>query len=176
MRGSASSCGARSIWAWSSAVSGNLRSLGSAGPIGLSIPLLRTTREAITGWKSLTPERSRVPLSCFRPAVVVLTCLAAGAQWHGYQWRVWWSVALALWSGFVCLLQPGELLNLWRQDVCFPEEEGGESHSLGAVVIVRKPKNRRIWRQQFVLCRDPRLVRWSITMVGSRCPRQDRAL
>ena len=134
--------------------------LGVQVSLGLSTPLLRSTWEAIKGWKSLTPTRPRVPISCFRLEVVVLTCLAEGARRRGYQRRIWWSVALALWTGFVCLLRPGELLNLRRLDISFPEGEGFESQAIGAVIIVRKPKTRRIWRQQFVLCRDPRLVRW----------------
>ena len=86
--------------------------------------------------------------------------LAKGCGEVGALRRRWWTAALAFWLGFVCLLRPGELLGLKRGDVSLPESSGGESDGLGAVIIIRQPKTRRVWREQFVICTDPALVRW----------------
>lgn len=67
---------------------------------------------------------------------------------------------MAYWLGFACLLRPGELLGLRRGDISLPETGGREWEELGAVIIIRQPKTRRVWREQFVVCTDPSLVQW----------------
>lgn len=56
-------------------------------------------------------------------------------------------------------MRPSELLKLKPQDLSFPPGTNGESDP-GLIVIVRNPKTKRIWRRQFVLGHDERIVRW----------------
>ena len=89
-----------------------------------------------------------------------LGCSVSGLAERGWLRRRWLASAIGWWLGFVCLLRPGELLNLTCGDISLPEGDQNEAESLGAVVVVRQPKTRRVWREQFVTCKDPALVRW----------------
>lgn len=128
----------------------------------LSAPLLRGAWAAVRGWKSLLPSRSRVPITKYRLECLILRALSRGWSEEGIIRRRWWSAALAWWLGFVCLLRPGELLNLRMGDISLPEGDESVFHVLGAVVIIRRPKTRRIWREQFVVCNDHALIRWLV--------------
>ena len=80
---------------------------------------------------------------------------------EGLMRKQWLAAGLGIWLCFSCLLRPGELRNPRRCDISFPDGELGEEElQLGAVVIIRRPKTRRIWKEQFVLCRDVKLVKW----------------
>ena len=125
----------------------------------LSSPLLRNTWLAIKGWRSALPSKTRVPITSFRLECVVITALGRCVSTSGLSKRQWLVVALGWWLCFACLLRPGEVLNLRRQDINLPECDA-DLEDADAVVIIRRPKTRRIWREQFVLCSDKRLVRW----------------
>ena len=134
--------------------------LGVQRALKLSGPLLRGTWRAVQGWRSLQPVRSRVPITAYCLDGVILWCLRAGWYDAGWARRQWWSCALALWLGFVCLLRPSEVLNLKVGDLSFSSSMAGSLQDPGMVVVVRTPKTRRIWHRQFVLCNDVRLERW----------------
>ena len=127
----------------------------------LSTALLRNTWAAVRGWRSLLPSKTRVPITEFRVECAVIWAMACGVAAEGLQRREWIACAIGWWLCFSCLLRPGEVLNLRRGDINLPEGDGdAEGSPLVAVVIIRKPKTRRIWREQFVLCNDGRLVGW----------------
>ena len=126
----------------------------------LSAPLLRGAWSAVRGWKTLKPSKSRIPITRYRLECLVVVALARGWAEEGWMRRRWIGCALGWWLGFVCLLRPGEILNLRCQDVSLPEGQGVEIEELGAVVVIRQPKTRRVWKEQFVTCKDPALVRW----------------
>ena len=50
------------------------------------------------------------------------------------------------------------MLALRVADIVFPQ--GGGEYDLGAVVVIRAPKTRSVWRTQFVLVEDMALVAW----------------
>ena len=134
----------------------------------LSAPLLRGAWSAVRGWRSMRPARSRVPITRYRLECMVVSALAKGWSEVGALRRRWWSAALAWWVGFVCLLRPGELLGLRSGDISLPETEAS-SAELGAVLIIRRPKTRRVWQEQFVVCPDPAVVQWLVWwMAGVR--------
>ena len=137
-----------------------LRVISAQQSFGLSGPLLRNTWSAVRGWRSMVPSRARVPISLYRLECLVLMCLSRGVAEEGLLRRQWIATAIGIWLCFICLLRPGELMNLRREDVSIPKEGWEETRAMGAAVIIRKPKTRRIWREQFVLCKDPRLVKW----------------
>ena len=89
----------------------------------------------------------------------VQACALKRPAEEGWMRRRWIGCALDWWLGFVCLLRPGEILNLRCQDVSLPEGQGVEIEELGAVVVIRQPKTRRVWKEQFVTCKDPALVK-----------------
>lgn len=126
----------------------------------LSAPLLRGAWSAMRGWRALRPVRSRVPITRYRLECLLVCALARGWGECRALRRRWWACAVAWWLGFVCLLRPGELLGLRCGDVSLPEGDQREVEELGAVIIIRKPKTRRVWREQFVVCADKTLVQW----------------
>lgn len=126
----------------------------------LSGPLLRNTWLAVKGWRASIPSKTRVPISCYRLECLILSGLGRCLASRGLSRKQWLAATMGWWLGFVCLLRPGELLNLRRGDINLPEGDNLGEHSGDAVVIIRRPKTRRIWREQFVLCSDSRLVRW----------------
>lgn len=125
----------------------------------LSGPLLRGTWSAIRGWRSLQPSRSRLPLTRFRLECLVVMGMTQGWKCETLHRKEWWGMALACWLGFVCLLRPMEILALRKGDISLPEA-GSEEGEVGAIVIIRRPKTRRFWKEQFVLCQEVALVRW----------------
>lgn len=134
--------------------------LGIQKGFKLSGPLLRGSWAAVRGWRQLVPTRSRVPITRYCLDATTLVLLAEGRQTFGRERYIWWSAALAGWLSFACMLRPGELMNLRVGDLCFPEREELGSMDAGLVVVVREPKTRRIWKNQFVLTHDLPLVRW----------------
>lgn len=126
----------------------------------LSAPLLRGTWNAVKGWKSMLPPKSRVPITWYRLECMMVVGLSQAWANRGFLRRRWISAVLGWWLGFACLLRPGELLNLRVGDISLPEGTSQDEDSLGAVVIIRQPKTRRVWRQQFVVTRDTTLVQW----------------
>jgi len=108
----------------------------------------------------LKPTRSRVPMSAYRMECLVVVSMGRAVSEEGLMRKQWLTAGLAVWLCFSCMLRPGELLNLRRRDISFPDGDFGNEEMLGAVVIIRRPKTRRIWKEQFVLCRDVKLVRW----------------
>lgn len=147
--------------------------LGIQKGFKLSGPLLRGTWSAVRGWRQLLPTRSRVPITRYCLDAVLLVLLAEGRQVQGRERYVCWASALACWLSFACMLRPGELLNLKVGDLCFPEREELGVTDAGLVVVVREPKTRRIWKNQFVLTHDLSLVRWLrwwVTGLARRAP------
>lgn len=134
----------------------------------LSAPLLRTAWAAMRGWRAMRPTQSRVPITRYRLECLVLGALAKGWSETKALRRRWWTAGLALWLGFVCLLRPGELLGLRLGDISLPEGSEGDNGELGAVVIIRRPKTRRVWREQFVVCTDASLVAWLRWWIAGR--------
>ena len=138
----------------------NLGLVSTQRTFHLSAPLLRGAWSAMRGWRSLKPTKSRIPLTRFRLECMVVAAFARARAEVGWLRRRWLACAIGCWLGFVCLLRPSELLNLRCCDVSLPEGNGGDAEELGAVLVIRKPKTRRIWREQFVTCKDASLVRW----------------
>ena len=91
---------------------------------------------------------------------LILQGIHSGWRENGWLRKQAWACALAVWLGFVGLLRPAEILQLKVGDLSFSSPGGGLGQDPGLVVVVRDPKTRRIWRKQFVLCRDDRLERW----------------
>ena len=87
----------------------------------------------------------------------VLTYLSLGLNETGAAREQLWAAGLACWLCFECLLRPGEMFKLQVRDVVLPDFDGPEP---ALVIIVREPKTRRIWRSQFVLCKDFGLMLW----------------
>ena len=137
---------------------------------GLSGPLLRNTWAVVKGWRTVQVSKPRIPLTKYRLECMVLVAMSRGLSEDGLGRYRWWSAGLAWWLGFTCLLRPGEILNLHVGDIQFPEGPGEEREGLGAVVVIRRPKTRRIWREQFVLCQDSRLVKWLQWWLRGRSP------
>ena len=135
-----------------------------------SAPLLRGTWNAAKGWKSLLPPKSRVPITWYRLECMLVVGLSQAWASRGFLRRRWISAVLGWWLGFACLLRPGELLNLRVGDISLPEGTTQEEESLGAVVIIRQPKTRRVWRQQFVVSRDTVLVQWLRWFIDGKSP------
>lgn len=126
----------------------------------LSGPLLRGTWAAVRGWRQMVPTKPRVPITRYCLDAILLVLLAEGRRCRGKDRYVYWAAALGSWLAFACMLRPSELLGLRAGDLCFPEREELGSTDLGLVVVVREPKTRRVWRNQFVLSHDLPLVRW----------------
>ena len=134
--------------------------LGLQRQLKLSGPLLRGTWSAIRGWRSLTPVRSRVPLTRYALDAIILVCLSEGYKEMGWNRQMWWGCGLALWLGFEALLRPGELCRLFVMDLSFPDALATGDLNAGLVVLVRRPKTRRIWREQFILIKNGPLIQW----------------
>ena len=75
--------------------------LGVQPQLKLSAPLLRGTRKAIHGWRSLKPVRSRIPISALALEGAVLGCLREGWNETGWLRKQLWACGLALWMGFI---------------------------------------------------------------------------
>ena len=74
--------------------------------------------------------------------------------------RAWWGCGLALWLRFEALLRPGELCRLFRKDLSFPDAVATGQIEAGLVALVRRPKTRRVWREQFILVKSGPLILW----------------
>ena len=134
-------------------------------------PLLRETWQAIRGWKTLQPTRSRVPISRYALEGLLLTCLLKGKQSFGWLRRTWWATMLSSWLSFYGMLRPGEALRLQVRDLVFPDCIALGEPGLGLVVLIRSPKTRRIWASQSVLVKEAGLVRWLRWWVADLKPR-----
>lgn len=137
-----------------------LGALGIQKGLKLSGPLLRGAWAAVRGWRQLVPSSSRVPITRYCLDAVLLVLLAEGKQVVGRERYVWWASALGSWLAFACMLRPSELLRLRVCDLCFPEREEVGVADQGLVVVVREPKTKRVWKNQFVLSHDQALVAW----------------
>jgi hypothetical protein len=145
--------------------------LGLQKRLRISGALLRSTWQRIEGWRSLKGGKTRVPLTRHILEGMVLTAWGMGQGGGCEAAFEWWCGGLAWWLCFVALLRPSELLGLRCMDVIFPEGEGGEDP--GVVLVIQQPKTRRIWKSQFVLIDDVRLLawlRWWAKMVCKRGP------
>ena len=113
---------------------------------------------------TVTPEikSTYYLITWYRLECMLVVGLSQAWASRGFLRRRWISAVLGWWLGFACLLRLGELLNLRVGDISLPEGTTQEEESLGAVVIIRQPKTRRVWRQQFVVSRDTVLVQWLV--------------
>ena len=125
----------------------------------LSAPLLRCTWAAIKSWRLLQPIQPRVPMTYYVLRCVLVTCLGRVCAVHGPSRLEWMSVMLALWVAFEGMLRPGEVDRLVCGDLCFPEH-AELSEGVGLVINIRQAKTRRVWANQFVIIRCPRLIAW----------------
>ena len=64
------------------------------------------------------------------------------------------------WLSFTALLRPGEVYKLRYEDVTLPMEATAGVDSPGMVIVIRRPKTRRVYRTQFVLVKDEVVIRW----------------
>ena len=134
--------------------------LGVQRRLHVSGPLLRGTWASIRGWRTLTPSRSRAPITHFALEALLLMCLSLGRKAKGWERRLWWSCMLASWLAFWGLMRPSEVINLRRKDLSFPDTMALGEDALGLVLVVRQPKTRRVFRTQMVLVKELCVVRW----------------
>ena len=115
--------------------------------------------QSLRSWEELQPGNLRSPLPFPILVLMVIVCRAKAMQLAGQSQRIWLAFSVLLEVGFHCLLRPGELLNIRKQDITLP-------HSCnfgGACVAIRLnfPKNRRyLGRQQFVSLHHPHVINW----------------
>ena len=121
---------------------------------------LAGTWAALKSWRALAPTRSRLPITWYTFQGFLVTCLAKGASASGYDRFMWWAVMIGSWVSFVALLRPGELLALKKEDITLPVPGTDGEDSPGMVIIVRKPKTRRVYRTQFVLVKQSAVIEW----------------
>ena len=134
--------------------------LGLQRQLKMSGPLLRGTWSAIRGWRSITPVRSRVPVTRYTLQAMILVCLSEGFKEVGRNRQGWWACGLALWLGFEALMRPGEVCRLLVKDLSFPDALAIGDVNAGLVILVRRPKTRRVWREQFILVKNGPLMHW----------------
>ena len=124
---------------------------------GSSLP---GTWAALKSWRALAPARSRLPMTWYTFQGFLMTCLAKGGAAQGHVRFLWWALMMGSWLSFVALLRPGELLALKREDITLPMRGSEGEDSPGMVVVIRKPKTRRVYRTQFVLVKQGPLIEW----------------
>ena len=90
----------------------------------------------------------------------LVVCLAKGNQAKGRERYLWWSVILGSWLAFTALLRPGEIYKLRVEDITLPVEGTEGVDSPGMVVVIRRPKTRRVYKTQFVLVKHESVIRW----------------
>ena len=117
----------------------------------LSGSTLPGTWAALKAWRHLAPSRSRLPITFYTLQSFLLVCLAKGYQVQGRARYLWWSVMVGSWLSFAALLRPGEVYNLRFEDVTLPVEGAEGLDSPGMVIVIRRPKTRRVFKTQFVL-------------------------
>lgn len=122
--------------------------------------LLKGSWLAVKGWKALIPTKTRVPITRYLLECVLVMMLNNSAQEQGSERKIWIRCALATWLSFSCLLRPGEALNLRVGDLTFPDISTFNMETADLVVVIKHPKTRRVWKNQFVLCDDVALVQW----------------
>lgn len=118
------------------------------------------TWAALKAWRHLAPSRSRLPITWYTLQAFLLVCLAKGYQVKQRARYLWWSVMMGSWLSFVALLRPGEIYNLRFEDVTLPVEGAEGVDSPGMVIVIRRPKTRRVYKTQFVLVKDDAVMRW----------------
>ncbi|OLQ14595.1 hypothetical protein AK812_SmicGene1219 [Symbiodinium microadriaticum] len=126
----------------------------------LSGSTLPGTWAALKAWRHLAPSRSRLPITFYTLQSFLLVCLAKGYQVQGRARYLWWSVMVGSWLSFAALLRPGEVYNLRFEDVTLPVEGAEGSDSPGMVIVIRRPKTRRVYKTQFVLVKDDAMMKW----------------
>ena len=119
------------------------------------------TWAALKAWRHLTPSRSRMPMTFYTLQAFLVVCLAKGNQAKGRErYLLWWSVMLGSWLAFTALLRPGEIYKLRVEDITLPVEGAEGVDSPGMVVVIRRPKTRRVYKTQFVLVKHESVIRW----------------
>ncbi|CAE7727399.1 SMYD3 [Symbiodinium sp. CCMP2592] len=135
--------------------------LGVQRILNIAGPLLRSTWSALRGWRALQPVRSRVPISSSLLHAFLVVSLARGNAEVGRARERWWSAMLAAWLSFEGLLRPGELCQLRAGDIDLPLDSLTAADE-GLILTIRQPKTRRVYHTQFVLVKEPRLVKWMV--------------
>ncbi|CAE7489091.1 unnamed protein product [Symbiodinium natans] len=103
---------------------------------------------------------------------LLLTCLSEGQKVTGWARRIWWATMLASWLAFWGLMRPGEVVNLRKKDLAFPEAVAMGEAALGLVILIRKPKTRRTYRTQMVLVKEVAVVLWLSWWTAALRPNQ----
>jgi len=129
---------------------------------GVSKEVLKLAWRANKRWKSLEPSTPHVPM----PRCVLLALFSLFAGYGEVEF------ACLILLGFSCLLRPGEMLGLRRQNLVFPEDSGGR-HELIYVCLPSHKTHVQVG-QQHVILRDLAIVRYLRTVFGSKHP--DRLL
>ena len=116
--------------------------------------LLGAAWRANRAWQRLEPTTPHVPM----PRAVFLAMLSAAVHYQQFPFGV------LLILGFVCLLRPGELLNLTRDHVLLPEDLGAGQN----VIFVAIPSHKTVGQcgQQHVLLREPLFIAWIRAVIG----------
>ena len=146
--------------------------LGVQRRLNVAGAMLRATWASIRGWRALMPSRSRVPITHVGLQGLLLTCLSEGQKVTGWARRIWWATMLASWLAFWGLMRPGEVVNLRKKDLAFPEAVAMGEAALGLVILVRKPKTRRTYRTQMVLVKEVAVVLWLSWWTAALRPNQ----
>ena len=113
---------------------------------------------AIRRWKMHLPSRSRPPLTSPLLQLFFARSLSLAATSSGMD-SVMWMICGVLWClGFHCLLRPGELSSLLRDDVVLPSESFERDFQI--VVRIAMGKTRRMMPQQFCILEDESTSQW----------------
>ena len=125
------------------------------------------TWTTLKAWEESRISRLRPPLPVGIWVILVGLARAKGLSKRGVARTQWWTFAVLLEIGFLCLLRPGELFKLTFADVSLP---GSITMNAGAAAIrLCRPKNhRQMGHQQFVLLRNPNASRWLSLLCGER--------
>ena len=129
---------------------------------------IATSWENLRVWEEQKVGRLRpplpIPLWCTMVGLARAKGLTARNPKIAFEWLVF---AVLMELGVLCLLRPGELVKLKRQDVALPGDFAfGQPQ---AALRIEAPKNRRQFgKEQFVTLRHPNVISWlKFVMVGS---------
>lgn len=129
---------------------------------------LSTSWENLRVWEEQKVGRLRpplpIPLWCMMVGLSRAKGLTAKDHKIAFEWLVF---AVFLELGLLCLLRPGELVKLRKQDIALPGDFAfGQPQ---AAIRIEAPKNRRHFgKEQFVTLKHPNVISWlKRIMVGS---------
>ena len=109
-------------------------------------------------WQRAEPGSCRAVL----PAAAVRAAVSVALLWGWFKW------AGAVITGFLAMLHPGELVELTRRDLVFPEDTLGHTSSL--FVHLRNPKTSRFARRQHGRIDDQAAIQFLFSLVRGLPP------